>query len=132
MGNDRRKSFDLTTTDPQIVIEVVVRYATPNAGNDYRQGYWVTISPVKIEKDFRITGAESIVNHFVMAAKRFSQKQFDALFNDVRYVVLNGHIEDVWVKEVNRVAEESGLRITYWENLIKDRPKFNSIIDAYS
>ena len=133
MGNSRSKSFDLTTNDPQIVIEIKVRYYKPSLANDHRQGYWVNITPVKVEGVWRTVTAFSGIMRFVMGAKRFSQKQLDALYNDVRFTVLAGHVEDVWVKEALRVAEDNNLHITHWGNLLKEsnRPDFKSIVDAY-
>lgn len=106
MSNTRTKSFDLPTSSPNLVIEVEVRYTTPNAGNDYRQGYWVHMAPVRLEKHFRATNASCIVKRFVLAANRFTQKQLDAIYDDVHQNILNGNPQDAWVKEVRKIAED--------------------------
>lgn len=134
MSSDRRMSFDLTTNVPNIVIEVKVRYSKPESLNDFRQGYWVNITPVEVDGIWRTTTAFTGIKRFVMGAKRFSKKQLEALYTDVRHVVLTGHVEDVWVKEALRVAEEANVTITHWANALKEanRPAFKSIVDDYS
>ena len=101
MSNKRRDTFDLTTNDPNVVIEVCVRYSKHDGSyydpNAEQQGYWLNVTPVKLE-----------------GAKRFGAKKFETLMTGVKHEVLTGHTEDRWVKLALRVAEENGLTITQW------------------
>lgn len=116
--SNRRQSFDLPTTEEGKVIEVCVRYSKPD-GSYYnpdaeQQGFWLNITPVKVDGMFRTTTAFTGLKRFLEPAKRFSEKKLDTLMSSVKHEILVGHTEDAKVKMALRVAEENGLTITQW------------------
>lgn len=123
--SNRRDSFDLSTNDPNKVIEVCVRYhKTDNSyhnPNAEQQGYWLNITPVKIEGSFRVTTCFTGLKKFLEPAKRFSEGKLEKIMGSVYHEIMTGHVEDANVKMALRVAEENGLSITHWANAIKER-----------
>ena len=131
--SNRSQSFDLTTTDPNIVIEVKVRYSKPDNSyfNDRAEesGYWVNFTPVKIEGMFRVTTAYTGIKALVEPAKRFGAKKLENLFSEVKHSVMTGHTEDRWPQLARRIASENDLRITQWDEGIKARMEANKAIE---
>ena len=110
------KSFDLTTNSKDgWVIQVEVFYSKdgPNNLRGYR-GYWMRISPVKIEKDFRVSNASNQRLFQLEGAKLFSEKRFLALYSSIMHQVLTGHYQDRWVMTCQQIAQENQLKINQW------------------
>ena len=114
--NNRSQSFDLTTTDPNTVIEVKVRYSKPDGSciGQETQGYWLNATPVKLDGIFRVTTAYTGVKKYLEGSKRFSAKRLDTLMTHTRFEILTGHVEDPLVQMVLRVAEQNDLTINQW------------------
>jgi len=115
MHKSRRISFDLKTDKPDTVIEVSIRYSKSDYVGGENQGYWIGITPVKIDGVFRIQTAYSGVKGFLEGATRFGQKKLDNLASSIEHEVLTGHMEDRWPKQARMVAESNGVRITTWD-----------------
>lgn len=131
--SSRKESFDLKTDNPEIVIEVNVRYSKQDGSyvNDRaeQQGYWVNATPVKIEGMFRVTTAYTGTKAFLEPAKRFGAKKLNDLFSTVKHEVMVGHTDDRWPQMARRVAAENDLRITHWDEGIKVRMEANKALE---
>jgi hypothetical protein len=110
----RSESFDLTTTTPGMVIEVKVRYSKSDMIGGENQGYWLNITPVKIDGSFRVTTAYTGLKRFMEGAKRFSAKKLETLAIHVKHEIMTGHTEDSLVQMALRVADDSNLTINQW------------------
>ena len=79
MSSRSYKAQVVETNDPQVVIEVTVRYAgKPELSSSEQQGYWMSVVPVKLERDgdivWRTTAGYSGVKRFLEPAVRYNEK----------------------------------------------------------
>tara|TARA_B100000614_G_scaffold262909_1_gene300698 strand:+ start:181212 stop:181613 length:402 start_codon:yes stop_codon:yes gene_type:complete len=111
MSNNRRISFDLPTTTEGVVIEVVARYTKGDPYSSEQQGFWIGMTPVKVEENWRTTRAFSGLKAFDSTATRFSAKKLEAVRDKVRHQIMNGTPTDRYAMMLQRVVEQAGLKL---------------------
>ncbi len=83
MSSRSYKAQVIETTDPELLIEVTVRYAgKPSYVGDEAQGYWLSVVPVRIVESVmegityqtRRTAGYSGVKRFLEPATRYSER----------------------------------------------------------